>query len=117
MQDKPAILSLSDAQLIAYNNRDIEAFCACYHEEVVVLDEAGNTSLTGLEAFRESYGKMFGAYELQAWITERICLAPHIVEKEYYQRRQLETGEESSGEVIVRYTERDGRIAIVEFLR
>jgi hypothetical protein len=117
MQPKPIVLQLSDAQLIAYNNRDIDAFCACYHEDVLVLDEAGKPLHQGMASFREGYGKLFAAYETKAWITERVCLSRHVVEKERWQRRHTETGEETSGEVIVRYTVQDDKIAIVSFLR
>ena len=117
MQDKPSILKLSDQQLEAYNRRDIDGFCACYHDDVVVLDEMGKVTIEGIQDFRERYGSLFVSFQTRAWITERICLGNHVVEKEEWHRRSLETGEVTSGQVIVRYTEREGRLAIVEFLR
>lgn len=114
---KPKILTLSEEQLVAYNNRDIQAFCACYHEEVKVLDEEGEVTMNGMETFKQRYTSLFESYVTHAWITERMLLPPHIVEKERYVRKNLETGEESSGDILVRYTERDGKIALVEFLR
>ena len=116
MSDKPWVLELAEAQLSAYNRRDLDAFCACYHDEVVVLDEAGEATMRGIEAFRDAYGRLFEGHELKAWICERVCLSPHVVEKERWWRR-AEDGTVREGEVLVRYTEREGRIAIVEFLR
>lgn len=114
---KPKVLTLSEEQLVAYNNRDIDAFCACYHEEVKVLDEEGKVTMDGMETFRQRYASLFENFETEAWITERLLLPPHIVEKERYVRKNLETGEETTGDIIVRYTERDGKIALVAFLR
>ena len=35
------ITRLAARQLEAYNQGDLEAFCACYHTDVVVYDENG----------------------------------------------------------------------------
>ena len=53
------VLELSDAQLVAYNRQNIEAFCACFAEDVRVLDERGSETLSGMSAFRERYGALF----------------------------------------------------------
>ncbi len=113
----PLVLQLSRAQLDAYNRADVEAFCACYHEDVVVLGEDGAVTLRGIDAFRTRYAGMFAAHdEVHAEVDARILLSPHVVEHETWARRDRATGARSRGEVLVRYTERDGRIAIVAFL-
>jgi hypothetical protein len=117
MTSMPAILALSEQQLKAYNAGDIEAFCACYHEEIVVLGEDGSASMKGMSSFRERYGQLFDEYEVKAWITERMLQGNHIVEKETWWRKAKASGEEFSGEVIVRYSEKDGKIGIAEFLK
>lgn len=57
---KEEMLALTEKQLQAYNNRDIEAFCSCFHPEVVtknlVTDQA---SPPGIERFKEVYRKLF----------------------------------------------------------
>ena len=115
--EKPAVLQLSEDQLIAYNKCDIDAFCLCYHDDVCVMDESGTQTMVGMEEFRARYKSLFETYATDAWTTERLLLPPHIVEKERYVRRHRESGEETSGDIIVRYTEKDGKIAWVEFLR
>lgn len=117
MKKQPIVLELSDAQLDAYNRRDIDAFCRCYHDDVVVLDERGQCVHQGIEAFRTAYTQLFETHEIHAWITERIHIQNHVVEKETWQRTCIQTGEKSGGDVIVRYTEKEQKIAIVEFLR
>ena len=55
----PTVVRLATDQLTAYNAADLDAFCACYHEDVVVLDDDGSESLRGAEAFRARYAPMF----------------------------------------------------------
>lgn len=114
----PAVVTLATQQLVAYNNRDIDAFCACYADDVVVLDESGAETLVGIDAFRQRYGPMFAGHILvEGHITGRVVSPPHLVEKELW-RRQKDAGSDiESGEVLVRYTERDGKIAVVQFFR
>ena len=108
---------LSDRQLAAYNAADLEAFCACYHQHVRVLDEDGNATCEGMEAFRARYSALFGSCsEVRAAIRQRIALGRSVVELEVYQRRPHDSGLLEEGEVIVRYTERDGLIAIAQFI-
>lgn len=112
------VSELSDRQLAAYNVADLEAFCACYHPQVRVLDEDGNATCEGMEAFRARYAALFGSCsEVRAAIRQRIALGRSVVELEAYQRRPKASGLLEDGEVIVRYTERDGLIAIAQFIK
>jgi len=114
----PLIVQLSDAQLSAYNAGDIDAFCACYHDDVQVMDEAGEVSVQGISDFRERYGKLFSTCKnVRAGIVSRLQMGNHIVEHEAWQRMAPESDQLESGFVIVRYTEQDGKIRYVEFLR
>jgi hypothetical protein len=49
---------LAERQLSAYNDANLDAFCACYHRDVVVLDADGEVSLQGIEPFRSRYAEM-----------------------------------------------------------
>jgi len=114
----PAGIDLADAQLRAYNRRDIDAFAACFHPNVRVIDEDGAVTMEGIETFRERYGAMFAEHIIvAASIVGRVALPPHVVELETWFRQKVRDGPVSSGQVIVRYTERDGLLAVVEFLR
>lgn len=47
-------------QLDAYNAHDIDAFVACYHEDVEIFDlKTGALQMKGREDMRTSYGAMF----------------------------------------------------------
>lgn len=114
----PLIVKLSDAQLAAYNNADIDAFCACYHDEVRVLDGQGNVTLSGMDEFRPRYAKLFeSCREVRAGIVARLQMGNHIVEHEAWQRIPPGSDELETGFVIVRYTEKDGKIWLAEFLK
>ncbi|MFN7143179.1 MAG: hypothetical protein ACK4YP_05340, partial [Myxococcota bacterium] len=52
-----------------------------------------------------------------ATVDARLALGPHVVEREQWSRADRVTGERSEGEVLVRYTEVDGLLRWVEFLR
>ncbi len=113
-----AVLVLARRQLDAYNRADLEAFCACYHPDVTVMNEAGAVSRSGMAQFRAGYAEMFAKHEaVHAEVTERMALGRHVVERERWSRRDRETGVISGGEVLVRYTEADARIRWVEFLK
>ena len=114
---EPLIVRLSRAQLEAYNRADLDAFCACYAEDVTVLEPDGNVRLRGMADFRERYAGLFRDFVgVEAHVDARLVLGPHVVEHERWSRTEAATGRTTSGEVLVRYTERDGRIAIAEFL-
>jgi len=107
---------LAAAQLVAYNAKDLDAFCACYADDVRVLDAEGTVTLQGSEPFRARYAELFGGWdEVRATVSERLVLEPHTIDFEAWWRSR--PGERQGGQVLVRYTARDGRIALVEFLR
>lgn len=102
---------LAADQLAAYNAADLDAFCACYHPEVRVFD--GETEKPpGIEAFRERYVKLFATGGFGAGVSTRLVHGRHCIDMEEWWR---DGGK--SGSVIVRYTERDGLIGVVQFLK
>jgi hypothetical protein len=107
---------LAAAQLLAYNTLDLKAFCACYADDVRVLDDAGQVTLEGKPAFAERYAGLFGGWDVVgASVDQRLVLEPHVVDDERWWRRR--PGEEARGRVLVRYTDRSGKIAVVQFFR
>ena len=112
-----AVVALATEQLRAYNAHDLGAFCACYHAVVKVLDADGKVGIQGIAAFREKYRPMFERGGFGATIDARVAHDRHCVERETWWRKDPETGERKTGTLLVRYTERDGKIAVVEFLR
>ena len=113
----PLVVELSRRQLDAYNRGDLDAFCACYHDAIRVLEPDGTVRIDGMSAFRARYAGLFRDYaDVSATVAERMTLGAHVVEREHWSRRERATGTVTSGEVLVRYTERDGAIALAEFL-
>ena len=109
------IATLAQAQLDAYNAADLDAFIACYHPEVVVLD-GDEVSISGRESMRERYRDLFKDWQFGASVPQRVGGGPHCVDRELYWRSDPETAERSEGEILVRYTAEDGLIAKVQFL-
>jgi len=114
--NQPAVVQLAIRQLEAYNRGDIDAFCACYAEDVVVRDGDGQITMEGMEAFRERYNSLFEKFEVTGTISDRMTLHPHCIEHEHWVRKERATGDETQGQVLVRYSEKDGVIAKVQFL-
>ena len=114
--DGSAVVKLAIAQLKAYNAQDLDAFCAAYHDEVRVLDADGKESFAGIKNFREKYRPMFESGGFGATIDRRVVMAPHCIEREAWFRTDQKTGKKKTGTVLVRYTEKDGKIAVVQFL-
>ena len=91
------------AQVDAYNARDIDAFVAPYAEDVVITDAGGRPIMSGVETIREEYGAMFEASpDLQAEILGRISTGDWTVDHERVSR-----GGETR-EVLVAYQVADG---------
>lgn len=102
-----------EAQLEAYNARDVDRFVACFSEDVIVEDAAGTRLLTGREAFRASYAAMFAAHPaLHCRVVTRLRAGPFVVDEERVTGRG-----EGELHVIVIYTLREDRIAHVRLLR
>ena len=111
------VVQLAKRQLDAYNAADLDAFCACYHAEVTVLDAGGVVTVTGIDAFRARYAGLFRDFtDVHAEVDARLALGTHVVEREQWSRRNRTSEEVTRGSVLVRYTEREGTIAVAQFL-
>jgi len=109
------ISDLAARQLLAYNAADLDAFVACYHEDIQVLDGEEQT-LRGLAAFRDRYEGLFQEWSFGAEVPRRLHLGRHCVDYETWWRIAPGSDERSEGTVLVRYMERDGLIGLVQFL-
>ena len=70
-------------QLIAYNAQDVEAFVACYTEDVLIEDATGSLISKGREAMRTNYARMFAAHpHNHAQILHTISVGDYVVEHE-----------------------------------
>ncbi|MGH7127453.1 MAG: nuclear transport factor 2 family protein [Planctomycetaceae bacterium] len=113
---RPLVVRLADEQLARYNQGDLDGFCACYADDVVVLAADGRELHRGLDAFRESYRRLFEQFdEVRATVIGRLVCGPHSIELERWSRVRKDNAETVTGEVLVRYTERQGKIAVAQF--
>lgn len=105
----------AEAQLAAYNARDLDAFCACFAGDVEVYDFPGVLSLKGQEAFRARYAERFKSEGLEAIAVHRAVIGSRVIDHE---RVWLEGRDRSAPiDLVVIYTVRDGLIARVDFIR
>ncbi|MBX3470373.1 MAG: nuclear transport factor 2 family protein [Planctomycetes bacterium] len=71
---------LAQRQLDAYNAHDIEAFVACFAEDVVVADvRTGAVIMQGREAMHARYGALFARPALHAALVSRTTLGDDVV--------------------------------------
>ena len=102
-----------DAQVVAYNAQDLEAFCACYAEDCVIADLNGATTQSGMGALRERYATMFAQFpQNRARIVNRIAVGDIVVDHEEVSRTPGQRFE-----AIAIYTVKHGRIARVDFVK
>tara|TARA_B100001250_G_C19455482_1_gene637828 strand:+ start:349 stop:690 length:342 start_codon:yes stop_codon:yes gene_type:complete len=109
------IVDLAKRQLDAYNAASLEAFVACYHDDVRVF-HGEELSIEGKALFRERYRTLFTEWRFGAEVPQRLNLGSHCIDYERWWRIDPESGQRSEGELLVRYHERDGVIAVVQFL-
>lgn len=72
-----------EAQLLAYNARDIESFLAAYAPSVVIEDGENHPLMQGLGQMRERYAALFAASpQLKARIVNRIKIGNYTIDEE-----------------------------------
>jgi hypothetical protein len=99
------------AQVDAYNARDIDAFAAAYDADVVITDATGRAIMSGQDIIRDEYGALFEASpDLRAEILGRIGAGSWTVDHE-----RVERGGETR-ELLVAYQVTDGLITHVLLL-
>ncbi len=100
-------------QVEAYNRHDLDAFLATYSPDIKLYDFPGKETLSGLEAMRKSYGKLFAANpDLKANILTRIVQGDTVIDQEEVtaKGRRLILG-------VAIYRVKEGKIASVWFVK
>ena len=109
----PAAESVVQAQLDAYNARDIDAFIATYADDVKLFELPDKLLSEGTTTMRERYGKLFKDERLHATIVNRIVMGDTVVD---YERVRLTSPQgPATLEAIAIYEVRDGKITKVWF--
>lgn len=105
-------VELADAQLLAYNNRDIEAFLVPYSDSVKIYNDKRALIYEGKEQMRDQYGKFFKATpSLHCDLRNRIAVGNTVIEHE-----EVSFGENRRALAIVMYKVRNNKIQEVHFL-
>ncbi|MCT8138213.1 nuclear transport factor 2 family protein [Anaerobacillus sp. CMMVII] len=106
--------SPAQKQLEAYNNRDLEAFMACYAETCFVEDGAGNVLMENKEAMRKRYELLFEeSPNLHCRLVSRIVLENYVLDEE---RVTGSRGSTEERHVVAVYKIENGLICHVRFL-
>lgn len=114
-QAQPA--ELAQAQLVAYNARDMEAFLACYSDDVKMYAYPDTLIGEGKEAMRTRYSKRFADPALFAYVAERTVMGEIVFDRELVRAHLLQEGVESVGvfQVMAIYKVSEGKIREVRF--
>lgn len=108
-----------EAQLDAYNQRDVDAFMACYTADCVIEDGAGKRLMSGHTEMRPRYQALFdGSPNLHCDIVNRIRIGSYVLDEERISGRLPGIAPELRRAVaIYRIDPASGLIAHVRFLR
>ena len=105
---------LAQAQLDAYNNRDIEAFLIPYSDSVKIYNHPNILSFQGKETMRKTYSGMFDRLkDLNCELVNRMVSGNTVIDHE---RVLFEKGRPKS-EVFAVYKIANGKIQEVYFIR
>jgi hypothetical protein len=101
-----------DAQLAAYNQRDLEAFLGFYAEDAVLAKHPDQVTQTGKAEMRARYQRNFSNPNVRAEIIKRVTFGRFVVDHERI------TAPPAKGELeaVAVYEVKNGRIARVTFL-
>ena len=110
---EPSPESVVQAQVEAYNARDIDAFLATYRDDVQLFEFPDKPLSKGTSEMRASYEKLFTDPRLHAEIVKRITLGNTVIDHERV-RLTLPAGP-ATVEAIAIYEVREGKIASVWF--
>lgn len=84
MTSKKQSLALVENQEKAYNNKDLESFCNCFHDQIEILRLTTNEGYKGKEVFKNKYKELFSNNpDLHCEIKTRIILESTIVDEEW----------------------------------
>ena len=108
-----------EAQLAAYNARDLDAFIACYTADCAIEDGEGTRIMTGHAEMRPRYQALFdGSPNLHCDIVSRIRIGAYVLDEESISGRLPGTQPVLRRAVAIYRIERtSGLIAHVRFLR
>lgn len=77
-------MDIIERQLRAYNAHDLDAFLACFSEDIVIDNRDGREMLRGKRAARSAYHALFATCPaLRATVSWRRRFSEYVVDAEY----------------------------------
>jgi hypothetical protein len=107
--DVSAPESVVDAQIDAFNRRDLDAFLSYYSSDAKVYDHPDRLRWSGKDALRKEYAALFSKMPTaRVTVASRILQAPYVIDQE-----ELDPGNGQPTRSVVTYQVRAGRIVAV----
>lgn len=112
-------IDIVDQQLTAYNNQDIEAFAATYHDDIEIFSAETGRIMSGKNALISHYGAKFKSLTfLKATSLKRIVHNYFLIDHELAESSKLPSKEiDTQVKVIAAYEVVDGLIKKVTFMK
>ena len=108
----PSPEAVVDAQLAAYNKRDLEAFLSFYADDAVLAKHPDQVTQTGKAEMRTRYERGFSNKNVRAEIVKRITFGRFVIDHE----RVTAPPAKGELEAVAVYEVKDGKIVRVTFL-
>lgn len=107
-----ALEAIIDAQLAAYNRRDVEGFLSHYSDDAKLFDYPNQPTESGKDQLRARYTRSFANKEIRAEIVDRIVFDRFVIDHERITGRP-----DGTSEAVAVYELKDGKIVAVTFLK
>ena len=101
-----------DAQLVAYNKRDLDAFLSYYADDAVLAKHPDQVTQTGKAEMRARYQRGFSNPNVRAEILKRVVFGRFVIDHE----RVTAPPAKGELEAVAVYEVKDGKIVRVTFL-
>jgi hypothetical protein len=104
--------AIVEAQLGAYNRRDVEAFLSYYSDDARLFDGPDRLTESGKDQLRIRYTRSFANLDIRATIVKRIVFDRFVIDHERITGRP-----DGPFEAVAVYEIKDGRISVVTFYK
>jgi hypothetical protein len=104
--------AIVDAQLAAYNRRDVEGFLSYYSDDAKLFDHPNQLTESGKDQLRTRYQRSFSNQDIRALIVKRIVFDRFVIDHERITGRP-----DGTYEAVAVYEIKDGKIIVVTFYK
>lgn len=104
--------AIIDAQLAAYNRRDVEGFLSYYSDDAKLFNHLNQLTESGKDQLRSRYQLSFSNPDVRATILKRIVFDRFVIDHERITGRP-----DGTVEAVAVYEIKDGKIIVVTFYK